>query len=264
MQTRWQNAFKLVAMKRKDIPMTFEEYEVFAYPFGWKCEYWDGQARLRPRGMGVTTRLDLTTCDLTPPVTKYPLVPVDPTYTNQMIAGYFEVFADSVEFCDWPIEEIQKSAERCMERYFNGKRGDPLPASVIALAPNTQKLIGLALFVLRAEQRPRLDLLYVRSPFQRQGVATAMVTWGVNHLIESGFHELFSAYHICNPQSKQWHHAFGLEDVHDFYYLRIRLSWLNHEIERKEKVGEPAGLEDLLQEQAQCQAQLEDDPLWSR
>jgi GNAT superfamily N-acetyltransferase len=248
-------------MKRKNIPMSFAEYEVLAYPFGWKAEYWDGQAHLTPREMGVTTRLDLRprTLSQQPTRQQHILVQADATYAHQMIAGYFEVFADSVEFCNWPLEEIQRSAERGVKRYFEGKKGNPLPASVIVLEANTQQLTGLALFVLKANQRPLLELLYVRSPFQRQGLATAMVSWGINRLIETEFHELFSTYHICNQQSRQWHHKIGFQDVYDPHYIRLKLGWLNHEIWRRQKLGALTGLKDLIQEQAQWQSQLEPD-----
>ncbi|MEM9905901.1 MAG: GNAT family N-acetyltransferase [Cyanobacteria bacterium P01_D01_bin.44] len=241
--------------------MTFAEYEVLERPFGWKVEYWDGQARLTPRSIGVTTRIALIPRALSQLFTAWQdtLVSVDSAYTAQMIAGYFEVFADSVEFCDWPLEDIQQSADRDIKRYFSGERGDPLLASVIALEPNTQKLAGLALFVLKPEQKPYLDLLYVRSPFQRQGMATAMVSWGMSRLIETEFHELFSTYHICNHQSRQWHHKFGFQDIYDPYYIRLRLGWLNNEIWRKEKLGELTGLAALLQEQSQWQSQIESD-----
>ncbi|MEM8809235.1 MAG: GNAT family N-acetyltransferase [Cyanobacteria bacterium P01_G01_bin.38] len=241
--------------------MIFAEYEVLERPFGWKVEYWDGQARLTPRGIGVTTRIDLMPRALSQPLTSWQdtLVPVDSAYTDQMIAGYFEVFADSVEFCDWPLEDIRHSADRDIKRYFSGEKGAPLQASVMALEPNTQKLAGLALFVLKPEQKPHLYLLYVRSPFQRQGVATAMVGWGMSRLIETEFQELFSTYHICNYQSRQWHHKFGFRDVYDAYYIRIRLGWLNNEIWRKEKLGELTGLATLLQERSQWQSQIESD-----
>jgi GNAT superfamily N-acetyltransferase len=246
-------------MKRKNIPMSFAEYEVLAYPFGWKAEYWDGQARLTPREMGVTTRLELSPRPLNQQTTlqHHTLVQAYPTYTDQMIVEYFEVFAGSVEFCDWPAGEIQKSAERDIRHYFEGKRGDPLPASVIALETNTRQLDGVALFVLKANQRPFLELLYVRSPCQRQGLATAMVSRGINHLIETNFHELVSTYHICNCQSRQWHHKIGFQDVYDIYYIKLKLGWLNHEIFRRQKLGVLIGLEALIQEREDWQSRLE-------
>jgi GNAT superfamily N-acetyltransferase len=247
-------------MKRQNIPMSFAEYEVLAYPFGWKAEYWDGQARLTPREMGVTTRLDLTSHTLSQQtIQQHSLVQAESTYADQMIAGYFEVFADSVEFCNWPLEEIQTSAERDISRYFAGTKGDPLPASVIALDRNTHQLTGLALFVLKANHKPLLNLLYVRSPFQRQGLATAMMNHGINRLCETDFHELFSTYHICNRQSRHWHHKIGFQDVYDACYIQLKLGWLNHEIWRRQKLGALTGLEALIQERKQWRSRLESD-----
>lgn len=243
--------------------MSFAEYDVLAYPFGWKAEYWDGQAQLTPREMGVATRLDLMAHSLSQPATLQPhrLIQANSTYTDQMITGYFEVFADSVEFCNWSLKEIQKSAERGIHRHFEGTKGDLLPASVIALEPSTQQLMGLALFILKDDQKPFLDLLYVRSPFQRQGLATAMVNWGINHLINSKFQELVSTYHICNDPSRQWHHKIGFQDIYNAYYIRLKLAWLNHEILRRQKIGALTGLEALMQEREQWKSRLEAEDL---
>ena len=240
--------------------MSFDEYEVLEHPFGWKVEYWDGQAQFTPREMGVTTRIDLKTFSsqrqLSPQ--QYTLIPVSAAYTEQMIDGYFEAFADSVEFCNWPIREIQSAAERGISRYFKGYRGNPLPASVIALEPSTQRLVGLALFILKAEQKPHLDLLYVRSPHKRKGIATVMLHRGITHLLAvDASADLFSAYHVCNHQSRQWHHKLGFQDVYDPYYIRIRWGWLKHEIWRREKLGMSIGLDDLRQERDKWESQLE-------
>jgi len=128
------------------IPMSVEEYELSEHPLGWKMEYWNGEAHLTPREMGVRTRLDLTTFSPPQPQNSHPytLVPVDETYAEQMIDGYFACFVNSVEFCNWPIENIQESAQRDITNYFAGKRGTPHSASVIALEPDTRKLAGLA------------------------------------------------------------------------------------------------------------------------
>lgn len=243
-------------MKRQTIPMSFAEYEVLERPFGWKVEYWDGKARLTPRHIGISTRLSLVPSAQQSIPQQHSLVPVDSTYADQMIAGYLEVFADSVEFCDWPLEKIQESAERDIGRYFSGKRGDPLPASVIALDPNTQSLAGLALFVLKAEQKPHLELLYVRSPFQRQGMATDMLSWGINHLLTTDAKDLFSTYHVCNRQSRQWHHKFGFQDIYDAHYRRLKIAWLDNEIWRREKLETSTELDALTQEREQWCAQI--------
>jgi GNAT superfamily N-acetyltransferase len=241
-------------MKRKCIPMTFAEYEVLEHPFGWKVEYWDGQAHLTPREVCVTTRIDLSPRSLTQ---NYALIPAHPNFTEQMIGGYFEVFVDSVEFCDWTVEQVQDNAEKCIGHYFAGTRGESLPASVIALEPDSHKLAGLALFILTREQKPHLRLLYVRPQFQRKGVATAMVDWGINSLIESNFQELFSTYHICNEESRLWHHRFGFQDNYDPYYIRFKLAWLTQEIWRRKKLELLEGLDVLIQERDECQSQFD-------
>jgi GNAT superfamily N-acetyltransferase len=246
-------------MKRKSIPMSFAEYEVLERPFGWKVEYWDGQAHLTPREACVNTRIDLLPRSLTQ---NYTLVPVHSSFAEQMIAGYFEVFVDSVEFCDWPTAQVQDSAEKCIDHYFAGTKGESLPASVIALEPDSQKLAGLALFILTKEQKPHLRLLYVRPQFQRKGMATAMVAWGINALIESNFQALFSTYHICNEESRLWHHRFGFQDIYDSYYIRLKLAWLNQEIWRREQLGLCEGLDVLIQERDEWQSQFDPED-WS-
>lgn len=246
--------------------MSFEEYEVLERPFGWKVEYWDGQARLTPRSMGVTSCLDLNHASTQQPGNQeYALIRVEATHAEQMIAGYFEAFADSVEFCNWPLADIQRSGERCIARYFSGHRGEPLAASVIALQPNTQELAGLALFVLTAERKPHLDLLYVLPSFQRQGIATAMLHRGVSHLVKTEATELSSAYHVCNQHSRQWHHKLGFRDVYGQHYIRLRAAWLGNEIWRKEKLGMLIGLDKLRQEQEEWQSQVKSyEEVWAQ
>jgi Acetyltransferase (GNAT) family len=241
-------------MKSKSIPMSFAEYEIMEHPFGWKVEYWDGQAHLTPREVGVKTRIALSPGALQK---KHALIPVHPSYTEQMITGYFETFVDSVEFCGWPEGQIQDSAEKSISDYFSQKKGKALPASIIALEPNSQKLAGLALFILNREQKPHLELLYVRSQFQRSGMATAMVAWGMNCLRESNFQELFSTYHICNEESRLWHHKLGFQDIYDPYYIRLKSSWLRQEIWRREKLELVEGLDVLIRERDQWQSQVD-------
>jgi GNAT superfamily N-acetyltransferase len=248
--------FWKVVMKRKNIPMSWAEYELMEHPFGWKVEYWDGQTRLTPRGMGVTTRIALSPRSLQQ---DYTLTSAHPDYTEQLIAGYMETFVDSVEFCDWPLNDIQDSANKCIHHYFAGKRGEPLPASVIALEPDSQTLAGVALFILNREQKPLLDLLYVRPEFQRKGMGTAMVSWGVNHLLESDFQELLSAYHICNDQSCQWHHRFGFQDIYDRFYIRLKVAWYNNEIWRREQLGLLEGIDVLMRERDEWQSKVAED-----
>jgi GNAT superfamily N-acetyltransferase len=236
------------------IPMSFEAYEVMERPFGWKVEYWDGHARLSPRAIGVTTKVNLS---LRNSSHNYILVPVCPDDREAMITGYCETFSESVEFCGWPMASIAESGAKDIGNYFSGKRGEPLSASVMALAPDSQAFAGLALVIHRPNYGAYLDLLYVRPEFQRQGVATAMLNWAIAHLIESGFPTLSSSYHICNKPSQRWHHRHGFEDEYDWYYARLKVGWYEMEIWRREKLGLTEGLDDLRRECDRWAAQVD-------
>ncbi|MEM9090761.1 MAG: GNAT family N-acetyltransferase [Cyanobacteria bacterium P01_F01_bin.53] len=246
-------------MEHPVIPMSISQYELSEHPLGWKTEYWDGKAHLTPREMGVKICLDLAS--LSPPPSQNPhphtLIPLDESYTEQMIDGYFAAFINSVEFCDWPVKAIQDSAQRDIAGYFTGKTGAPSPASVIALEPNTQKLAGLAMFRIKGEREAHLSLLYVRWPFRRQGLATAMLHHGIHHLRQANYQQLNSRYHICNDHSRQFYHKLGFKDIFDPHYLRIKIGYLRHEISRREKLKMLAGLDQLRTEQEQLKTQLE-------
>lgn len=83
--------------------MSFKEYELMPHPFGWKVEYWDGNAHLTPRYYGVKTKLALQHRAINE---SWRIVPANIAFKEQAIAIFFETFQDSVEFCDWPTEEI--------------------------------------------------------------------------------------------------------------------------------------------------------------
>jgi GNAT superfamily N-acetyltransferase len=236
------------------IPMSFEAYEVMERPFGWKVEYWDGHARLSPRTIGVTTKVNLSPRNLSH---NYILVPVSSGDREAMIAGYCETFSASVEFCGWPMASIAESAAKDISNYLSGKRGEPLSASVMALTPGSQVLAGLALVIHRPNYGAYMDLLYVRPEFQRQGVGTALLNWAIDRLIESGFPTLSSSYHICNEPSRRWHHRHGFEDEYDWYYARLKVGWYDMEIWRREQLGLTAGLDDLRRERDRWATQVD-------
>jgi GNAT superfamily N-acetyltransferase len=238
------------------IPMSFEDYDLLENPFGWKVEYWDGHAHLTPRSVGVTTRINLAPRYSSHP---YGLVPVTAEDRDRMMVGYVEAFSESVEFCGWSPNAIQESGAKAIDQYLLGKRGEPLSASVIALAPGSQELVGVALLIRRPDQEPFLDLLYVRPEFQRQGVATAMLNWAIDRLIESGFQTLSSRYHICNEDSRLWHHHHGFQDEYDWYYIKLKMSWCRSEIWRREQLKLTDGLEELNREYDRWDAQMPAD-----
>jgi N-acetylglutamate synthase-like GNAT family acetyltransferase len=248
-------------MKSKEIEMSIEEFHLMEHPFGWKEEYWDGKAHLTPREHIVTTKLDITKrTNNNKNTNNFNLVPIAESYKAQMIEAFFETFKDSVEFCNWESEQIEKHAEKNINNYFEGKRGKPLSQSVMVLdSKNNQKVLGLALFLYDKKEKIRLDLLLVRPEYQGKKMATEMVSKVVNYLDEQGITELFSDYHICNEGSRDWHHGFGFKDVYDQLYIRLKYSWYRHEIWRHQKLDLTNKIESLEEQMNWWYSQLEEN-----
>jgi GNAT superfamily N-acetyltransferase len=246
-------------MQSKHIPMSIEEYELLEEPFGYMVEYIDGEAIFTPREHFITAKL--TIAERTINTSDY-LLALDSSFKPQMIEGFFEAFKESVEFCDWSAAEIRAHAEKNIHQYFERIRGKPHPASVMALAPESGMLMGLALLVYDRHEQIKLDLLFVPPQYQRKKLATSLVSWAVNQLYEDGIEELYSNYHICNDDSRKWHHAFGFEDIYDQFYIRLKYAWCKQEIRRYQQLGREDQVKVLTTERDYWHAQIKDDR-WS-
>ena len=232
-------------MKSKYIPMSSEEFQLMEHPFGWKAEYFSGKAHLTPREHLVRTHLILAPQSV---AGSDRIVPVDPSLQESMIAMFFEAFQDSVEFCDWSVDEIHTHTTKNINNYFKGVRGKPHSVSRMALEQDSDRPIGLALFVEKKEQRVELDLLLVQPSYQRMGIATQMVASAIDSLYADGVEDLRSGYHICNDQSRTWHRSLGFKEIPDYFYCRLKAAWYRDQIWRWEKLGVTAQLEELRTE----------------
>ena len=231
-------------MKSKHILMSVEEFELMEHPFGWKAEYFSGKGHLTPRENHVRTQLTLAP----QAVGSDRILSVDSALKEQMIETFFEAFEDSVEFCDWSLDDILAHARKNINNYFQGVRGNPHLVSKMALEPNSQRIIGLALFVEKKEQRVDLDLLLVQPSHQRMGIATEMVASAINSLYADGVRDLRSGYHICNDRSCAWHRSLGFKEIPEYFYCRLQAAWYRDRIWRQEKLGLTEQLEQLRTE----------------
>jgi GNAT superfamily N-acetyltransferase len=249
-------------MKSKHIPMSVEEFRLMEHPFGWKAEYFSGEGHLTPREHLVRTQLTLApqaiaesrrtgnpSMAATQAVGSEWIVPVDPSLAERAIAAFFEAFEDSVEFCNWSVDDIRAHARKNITNYFQGVRGKPHPVSRMALEPNSQQIVGLALFVENKEERVVLDLLFVKPSHQRMGIATQMVGSAINSLYADGVENLRCGYHICNEGSRAWQHSLGFQEIPDYFYCRLKAAWYSDEIWRCEQLGASEQLEELRTEQ---------------
>jgi GNAT superfamily N-acetyltransferase len=230
-------------MKSKHIPISFEEFELIEHPFGWKAEYFNGAAHFTPREHLVRTMLTIAPQGIGE---SNWVAPVDPALAKRMITIFIETFEDSVEFCDWSLDAIHTHAAKNINNYFQGVRGRPLPVSRMAINLDGERsIVGLALFVEKKDGKVELDLLLVKPSHQRTGIATQMVASAIDLLAADGVTELRSGYHICNDRSRAWHHAFGFDDVPDYFYCKLKAAWYRHEIRRLEKSNKTEHIEEF-------------------
>ncbi len=222
-------------MRSLHIPMTFEEWDLMPWKFGWKHEYFGGEAHMTPRHDHVHVRFRgaVSTAELPD---GFSMRRVSPDDAPELVGTFIETFEDGVEFCDWTKEMIHDHARTNITEYFDGRRGEPTTAS--RLATEGKNIVGAVLLCHRDEE-PVLDLLMVRPGFRRRGIARALVSAAIRELREHGEGEnLRSAHHAANEESTAWHRAFGFEEEPDISIARMRRMFYIHEASRHEEGSE--------------------------
>ena len=240
-------------MRSQHFPVSFEEFELLPRRPGWKYEYWDGQAHISPRHQSVSVALRGNPATA---ATACLLRPVAAADQGQLASAYVEAFRDSIEYCDWTDARIEEQAREGIERFFGGRRGQPLAASRLAMdgSPDASKpsVLGAALLVQVAPGTALLDLLFVVPSRQRQGLATALVSAAVQELRARRIHRFESRYHLGNEASRAWHRRFGFVEEPDLFLAQSMVHHFRHEIRRRER------LDDLpSEERASLEAECE-------
>lgn len=226
-------------MRSQHIPMTWQEYELQPMKLGWKYEYWDGHTHISPRHNAVSVSVAVHPRTLHSPCDLRPVMPTD---ESELIAAYIAAYSDTIDFCDWEAERIEAAARKDIGNFFAGKRGTPLPASCVAVAPHPEtghKIItGAALIINREEASPLLDMLFVLPQWHRKGIATAMVSTALNTLHDSGGEVLASRYALGNEESRAWHRRFGFIEETDLLLVRLYYRHAQHELQRRQRLGD--------------------------
>ena len=236
-------------MQRIHHKMTIEEYHSLPMKPGWKYEYYDNQAHIRPGSAIVSVVVPVEMRSFSCPLLLRPVTPED---VPKLRTAYFVGFRDGDDFYGWTQENIRKMAREDIQKQFAGKKGNPMMASRAAIVGkgNASKIAGAAL-LLRDACGPHLNLLFVRPEWRRQGIATALVSAALNELYTAGEARLHSAHLLANETSGLWHRQFGFVEEPDLWVTRSRLSCVRREIERRENTGDfPA--EERATLEAQC------------
>jgi hypothetical protein len=219
------------AIRRK---MSFETFErtVPVRP-GWKREYYDGMARVRPSWTQVTFELSLAPR----PAPRVPeLSPLRPDQAPELQAAFLDSFRFAPEYADYPMKDFRKKAAAYVTGFFGDVRGTWSPASTVVNRDG--QIVAAALVKDRAGKPPLLDCLLVRPSCFRQRLATAVATRAVNVLAAAGFATFRSTAMLANEVSLAWHTAFGFRELSDYFVAQSRWACAAHECERLERIGQ--------------------------
>ncbi|MCI0661758.1 MAG: GNAT family N-acetyltransferase, partial [Acidobacteria bacterium] len=165
----------------------------------------------------------------------------EPDDAERLFEAYIAAFGDSIEYCDYSREKIERAARKTLDGHFVGERGEPMPVSCVAVDlqkdSSEEKLVGAALIV-RLENGPLLDLLLVEPPWQRCGLGTAMVSAAINELHQQSEKSLTSRYHIGNEKSLSWHQKFGFIEEPDLIRARLYYRRADQELWRRDRMSD--------------------------
>jgi RimJ/RimL family protein N-acetyltransferase len=223
-------------IRSQHLPMPFEEWDLLPYQLGWKYEYWDGCAHITPNHQTAVTTATVTPRPVHPPCTIRHLLLEDEV---PLLAVYLEAFADNQAFCDYTDEQFHDAARRDLSESFTGRRAPLLVASRVGVATEIvgEQLVGAALLSRDQEYGPVLDLLFIKSQWQRRGLATALVASAMNALHQVGEGTLTSCYQLANPASQAWHRACGFVERPDLRYAQAYYRRAQQELFRREQYG---------------------------
>jgi hypothetical protein len=103
--------------------------------------------------------------------------------------------------------------------FFAGKRGQPHPASHVAVVSQSdtpgEQIVGAALIIGDGGEPPLLDMLFVASAWQHQGLAMALVIAALNALHSAGVATLQSSYMLGNEVEHWQRRVEALQDTAD-------------------------------------------------
>jgi RimJ/RimL family protein N-acetyltransferase len=220
---------RLRPIRRK---MSWEAFERLPRRMGWKHEYFDGTAYLRPSSRHVTFKLHLAPRD---PGRRRGIRPVTPDDEPALRRPFLEAFALAPEYVGYPMRKFRRAAEKYLAGHFGDVRGTPSPVS--ALAEVRGEIIGAALVKDRPEG-PLLDCIFVHPGHGRKGWATALAAHAVNELVRCGAARLRSSAMLANEASLAWHARFGFRELPDEWVAGARWRHYIYELERHDRLGD--------------------------
>jgi GNAT superfamily N-acetyltransferase len=217
-------------MRSQRLRMSYEEFGRLPRLPGWKHEYIDGYAYIRPSHQVVVTTVAVGPRPIETPCALREIATEDET---RLLSVYLEAFSDNQAFCDYTEAQYIEAARADLREGFRGRRAPLLAASRVAVDSDGESLVGAALLSRDQNYGAVMDLLFIAPAWQRRGLATALVASAMNALNEEGDPALTSSYQLANVPSQAWHRAFGFVELPDLHYAQSYYRWALHELDRR-------------------------------
>jgi len=158
-------------------------------------------------------------------------------YCGELIDTFLDAFGDGVEYCDYKPKHIESAARATIVDYFAGKRGVPNRSSRLAILDGKPDVVASAALLVKKKYGIKLDLLMVRPPFQRRGLARALCAAALKELHREGVTTLWSAHDAANEPSEAWHRALGFVEEPDLNLAQLRAGFFQHELWRAKEAA---------------------------
>jgi N-acetylglutamate synthase-like GNAT family acetyltransferase len=219
---------------------------------GWKREYYDGKAHVRPSWSSVAYELDLARR----PERRMPgLRTCTPSDRYELVDAFIDSFRYAPEYADYPMKKYRQKAAEYVDGCIGTVRGEMSPASTVL--ERDGQIVAAAIIKVREKRPPLLDCLLVRPRCFRKGFATAVVARAANRLVRLGFSKLESGAMLANEPSLAWHLAFGFREKPNYFTSQVRYHSAIYERERLVKYcgAKPDNLVELDERIAQHKAE---------
>lgn len=219
--------------------MTKEEFELMPRRLGWRHEYYDGKAHITPNNEVAVVSIEPT--ERSGSCTAH-IRPWNEDDRMQLISAYVDAFTDTIECSDMSDAQVKDWAARDLEDFSEGRYGEPLPVSRVAVSGGQRArstcILGAVLLRRGNVERTVVnELTFVRRQWQREGIGTALMSTTLTKLCRTDFKRLYSTYALGNEAAACWARAFGFKEEPDLNVAKRRLRYRKHELWRCEELG---------------------------
>ena len=200
------------------LPMSIDEYRVMPHRLGWKHEYYDGAARLRP-SLGAYTEYEWPGGTASAPrrsVAAFAVRDARARDEAALIALYEAAFDDGPDHAGYPADAYRAEA---------GKAADTSRARIHVAVSGTALLGAIRLRDRFGDgtSSATIEPVMVHPEARRRGIASALLRRVIEASAALGIERIASGAHLANAPSMAWHDRLGFVERRGWSSVAARL-----------------------------------------